>query len=275
MHSLQTTGNLARRVLPARAKNFLKHLIHHQTRTPEYRLSFPSSSDKSDKSPFPFAVNRNNLLEKLGEKYSPTKRMHNYLVYYWTHFRDIHTEVRSVVEIGVQTDRSIRMWEEFFPNATIYGFDIDPKCKQFEGGRRKIFIGDQSDYSFLHQVVQESGGAFDIVIDDGSHLISHQLKTFEFLFPRMSDHGIYVIEDTGGCVGDYSLTTVNALKTLIDRIMYWPEGFEPKNWDHLSEFPDGTSWIARNIIGIAFYPWIAFIMRGRNPQDNPFLTPLP
>ena len=75
--------------------------------------------------------------------------------------------------------------------------------------------------------------------------------------------------------GDYSLTTVNALKTLIDKIMYWPEGFEPKNCDHLSEFPDGTSWIARNIIGIAFYPWIAFIMRGRNPQDNPFLTPLP
>ena len=141
MHSLQTTGNLARRVLPARAKNFLKHLIHHQTRTPEYRLSFPSSSDKSDKSPFPFAVNRNNLLEKLGEKYSPTKRMHNYLVYYWTHFRDIHTEVRSVVEIGVQTDRSIRMWEEFFPNATIYGLDIDPKCKQFEGQEKDIYRG--------------------------------------------------------------------------------------------------------------------------------------
>ena len=62
----------------------------------------------------------------------------------------------------------------------------------------------------------------------------HQLKTFDFLFPKMSDHGISVIEGTGGCVGDYDLRTVNTLKTVIDKIMYWPEGFPPKDWDHLS-----------------------------------------
>lgn len=274
MNSLQATKNIARRVLPARAKHFLKLLIE-QTRAPEYTLSFPSASDKLDKSPFPFVANRNNLLENLGEKYSPSKRVHNYLIYYWMHFRDIRTEVKSVVEIGVQTDRSIRMWEEFFPNAMIYGLDIDPECKRLEGGRKKIFIGDQSDYDFLGRFVKQSGGAFDIVIDDGSHLVPHQIKTFDFLFPKMSDHGVYVIEDMGGCVGDYGLTTINTLKTVIDKIMYWPEGFKTKDWDHLSEFPDEASWIAKNVIGIAFYRWIAFIMRGRNPQDNPFLTPLP
>ncbi len=136
-------------------------------------------------------------------------------------------------------------------------------------------IGDQSDYNFLHQVIQQSSEAFDIVIDDGSHRIAHQLKSFDFLFPKMSDHGIYVIEDTGGCVGDYDLRTVNSLKTIIDNIMYWPYGLEPRNWSHLSSFPNETSWIAKNVIGIAFYRWIVFVMRGRNPQDNPFLTPLP
>ena len=87
----------------------------------------------------------------------------------------------------------------------------------------------------------------------------------------MSDHGIYVIEDTGGCVGDYGLRTVNSLKTIIDRIMYWPDGFDARNWPYLSHFPDEASWIAKNAIGIAFYRWIVFVMRGRNPQDNPFL----
>ncbi|NNE37607.1 MAG: hypothetical protein HKN08_04815 [Gammaproteobacteria bacterium] len=241
---------------------------------PLYKFSFPSSSETSNESRYSFFVDRDNLLEKLAEKYMPSKRTHNYLIYYWMHFRDIRLEVKSVLEIGVQTDRSIRMWEEFFPNAIIYGIDIDPECKQFEGGRRKIMIGDQSDYNFLHDVTQQSSETFDIVIDDGSHQIEHQLKTVDFLLPKISTHGIYVIEDTGGCVGDYELRTVNSLKTIIDNIMYWPDGFDPGNWAHLSNFPDETSWAAKNVIGIAFYRWIVFIMRGRNPQDNPFLTPM-
>jgi hypothetical protein len=205
----------------------------------------------------------------------PTKRQHNYLAYYWMHCRDIRFDVRNVLEIGVETDHSIRMWEEFFPNATIYGVDIDPSCRRFEGDRRRILIGDQGDVNFLRRVIREAGEAFDIIIDDGSHRVDHQLKAFGLLFPAMSDHGIYVIEDTGGCVGDFDLTTVNALKRVVDGIMYWPNGFDPRNWPHLTEFPAGATWVDQNVIGIAFYRWIAFVMRGRNPQDNPHLSPLP
>jgi hypothetical protein len=134
-------------------------------------------------SPFDFAVSRANILEELGEKYKPTKRLHDYLVYYWLHFRDIRLNVRRVLEIGIQTDRSMRMWEEFFPNAMIFGLDIDPQCKQFEGSRRRVFIGDQSDETLLRSVVDEAGGSLDIIIDDGSHHVEHQLKTFNVLFP--------------------------------------------------------------------------------------------
>lgn len=237
------------------------------------RVSFADVAD-AQRSAFPFPISANNPLSELGERYQPTKQLHNYLVYYWMHFRDIRFDVRKVVEIGVQTDRSIRMWEEFFPNATIYGIDIDPACKRFEGGRRRIFVGDQGDADFCARVIRETG-AVDIVIDDGSHRVEHQLASFRALFPAMTDHGIYVIEDTGGCVEDFELVTVNALKRLVDSIMYWPRGFVPSQWPHLTHFPDQAEWIDKNIIGIAFYRWIVFIMRGRNPGDNPFLTPFP
>jgi hypothetical protein len=190
------------------------------------------------------------------------------------HFRDVRFDVKKVIEIGVETDRSIRMWEEFFPNATIYGLDIDANCKQVEGGRRKVFIGNQADEEFCARVIEETGGAIDIIIDDGSHLVEHQVKTFNLLFPAMSDHGIYVIEDTGGCVEDPELVTVNAMKGLVDSVMYWPKGFNPQHWSHLTKFPEDATWADKNIIGVAFYRWIVFVMRGRNPQDNPFLTPL-
>jgi hypothetical protein len=239
------------------------------------RLLFAHPPGVSPQSPFPFVVSKVNPLEELGAKYIPSKRNHNYLAYYWMHFRDIRLDVRSILEIGVETDRSIRMWEEFFPNATIYGVDIDPNCRQFEGDRRRILIGDQGNSEFLRQVIQEPRWAFDIIIDDGSHRVDHQLKTFEVLFPAMSDHGIYVIEDTGGCVADHELTTINALKPIVDSIMYWPRGFAPSKWPHLTEFPAAAKWSDRNVVGIAFYRWIVFVMRGKNPQDNPFLTPLP
>lgn len=211
-----------------------------------------------------------NPLEQLGAKYLPSKRLHNYLPHYWMHFRDIRHEVSTVIEIGLQRDHSIRMWEEFFPNATIYGIDIDPRCQQFAGGRRKVLIGDQGDAAFLRRVIEQTGSP-DIVIDDGSHRVAHQLTTFNLLFPALASHGVYVVEDTGAVVGDYQLRTVNALQGLVESIMHWPEGVAPEDWPRLGSFPAGTPWAARNIVGIAFYRWIVFVMRGKNPEDNPYL----
>ena len=268
--------SLAKEVLPDWAQDFLAFSIRKKRALmPRYRFSFSNASEDSPESPFPFFISNENALDELGEKYRPTKRRHNYLPYYWMHFRDIRFAVKNVLEIGIQTDRCIRMWEEFFPHAAIHGIDIDPQCEQFEGGRRKLFVGDQSDHDFLHRVIQESSGAFDIIIDDGCHRVEHQLKSFDFLFPTMSDHGIYVVEDTGGCVGDPELATVDLLKVLVDSIMYWPKGLRPKDWMYLTDFPDESKWIHKNVIGIAFYRWIVFIMRGKNPRDNPFLSPLP
>ena len=161
---------------PARVRTLLFRLRNSIQSWWPYRISFQDRGLVRKESPFNFAVSRNNILEELGKKYKPTKQLHNYLVYYWLHFRDIRLEVRRVLEIGLETDRSIRMWEEFFPNATVYGVDINPQCQQFEGDRRRVFIGDQSDLAFLDKVVNEAGGSLDIVIDDGSHRVERELE---------------------------------------------------------------------------------------------------
>src|SRR2546422_11542363 len=142
-------GNVAKQVLPERTQNVLRFLNRKRRAfVTRPKFSFPNPPENSRTSSFAFFVSRNNLLNELGEKYQPSKRGHDYLIYYWMHFRDIRFDVKKVLEIGLQTDRSIRMWEEFFPNATIYGMDTDSKCKQFEGGGRKFLIGIQSDSDF-------------------------------------------------------------------------------------------------------------------------------
>lgn len=274
--NIERLRGLAKERLPRWAQDRLRRVIvAKRSWMPRVRFSFPTAPAKPRASAYGFAVTKDNPLEELGAKYHPTKRFHNYFPYYWMHFRDIRFQVGKLLEIGVQTDRSIRLWEEFFPNATIYGLDIDPECERLEGGRCKIFIGDQSDPAFLKQVVDRAGGHFDIIIDDGSHRVEHQLASFDQLFPTLSDHGIYAVEDTGGCVGDPGLATVNALKALVDHVMYWPKGFRPEDWPHLDGFPRDASWADQNVIGVAFYRWLVFVMRGNNPGDNPHLTPLP
>jgi hypothetical protein len=270
--TIDSLRNLAKRHLPPGAQRVAERWVMTARRfRPLHRFSFSERPAAASESPYSFPISNDNALEALGAKYAPTKRLHNYLPFYWMHFRDIRFEVRNVLEIGVQTDRSIRMWEEFFPNATIWGLDIDPACERFAGDRRRIVIGDQGDRACLRRVVEAAGGCFDIVIDDGSHRVEHQLATFEFLFPNLSDHGIYVVEDTGGCVGDPGLATVRSLETLVENIMYWPRGFRPSEWPALSEFPDDATWVDTRVIGVAFYRWIVFVMRGKNPGDNPYL----
>lgn len=271
------TRQLAR-LMPASVKRGIKRALGWEGESiPSVRAircverGVPAHDQPAPESPYRFVVEAPNVLHDLGEKYQPSKRIHHYLPYYWMHLRDIRLAVRSVCEIGMETDRSVRMWEEFFPNATIWGVDINPACKVLEGGRKRVRIGDQSDPAFLASLVKEAGH-FDVVIDDGSHQVAHQLATFDFLFPHLSDHGVYVIEDTGGVVGDTELQTVESMKRLVDHVMYWPPGVPASAWPSVSTFPESSTWGDRNIIGVAFYRWLVFVFRGRNPQDNAFLA---
>ncbi len=72
---------------------------------------------------------------------------------------------------------------------------------------------------------------------------------------------------------DEALATVNAVKRLVDHVMYWPRGHAPRRWRELAAFGDEAGWADRSIIGVAFYRWMAVILRGRNPGDNPYLGP--
>ena len=104
-------------------------------------------------------------LDSIGLKNTPSKIQHNYLTLMDFHFTPRRNSASKILEIGVQTDRSVKMWEDYFPNAEIYGLDIDPKCKQYEKNRVKIVIGDQNNINDLSKLPND----FDVIIDDGSH----------------------------------------------------------------------------------------------------------
>ena len=101
---------------------------------------------------------------------------------YEKYFNEIRHKVTKFIEIGVKDGASLRMWKEYFPNAMIYGVDIDPRYKMYEEEDRiKIFIGNQKDTTFLQQI-KATIGEYDILLDDGSHITEHQIVTFDVLY---------------------------------------------------------------------------------------------
>lgn len=172
-----------------------------------YDNRFPSRA-KFDSIPIKKVCKRGHIrdttmqsLDDLASKYETDKgciRTHNspkcYTKYYSQWLEPIRNKPLSLLEIGVYSGASLRMWKEYLPKANIYGIDIRPTCKNKEEDRIKIYIGNQQDKQFLTQVVEQIG-IIDIIIDDGGHRTKLQIASFEVLFPHVASGGLYIIED--------------------------------------------------------------------------------
>ncbi|HLJ53806.1 MAG TPA: class I SAM-dependent methyltransferase [Chthonomonadaceae bacterium] len=193
----------------------------------------------------------------------------HYLPIYERHFRARPASGQPVrlLEIGVSRGGSLQLWRKYFgDSARIVGIDIDPDCAGRVDPGTEVIVGDQSDPHCLSAAVERLGGGVDIVVDDGSHLGRHQIATFDYLFPRLSDHGLYYCEDVFGAYwpeyeGGYRRegTFIEYGKTLVDRLNAWFLE-EPLK----SEFLD----FARATHGIFFYPGIIVIEK--RPMREPF-----
>lgn len=121
-------------------------------------------------------------------------KWHHYFEIYDRHFSSFINKEFTLLEIGVAHGGSLQLWKKYFGSKVkVVGIDIVPAA-YFTEPQIEVFIGDQTNVEFLSEVVGKIGQP-SIIIDDGSHVQSHILKTFEFLFPNLSEDGIYLIED--------------------------------------------------------------------------------
>jgi len=176
-----------------------------------------------------------NPLDQLAAKYRTDKGTvrpsadlapKSYTIPYFRYLERIRNEPLALLEIGVKRGSSLRMWEAFLPNAAIFGIDINPTCLDHATPRSRVFIGDQGDPNFLQSVVDAAGRKFDVIIDDGSHVMEHHQASLKFLWPHLRDGGWYAIEDLHTCMSkDYgggyrspSSTIELVLKPLLDSL---------------------------------------------------------
>ena len=144
-----------------------------------------------------------------------SKINHSYSPEYYNHLNPYRETFTNILEVGIGNDKlmkpicgndyilgaSLKSWEEFFPNAKIYGLDI-LRDVLFSENRVSCFYTDQSNENELNKTIDEirnvnndSNLLFDLIIDDGSHIVDHMLLTFKTLSKYLKVDGLYIIED--------------------------------------------------------------------------------
>lgn len=160
------------------------------------------------------------MLNDIGLKYDADKssRFHNYLDFYQEQLPD-RTFKGRLLEIGVMDGLSMKMWRDYYPDAEVVGIDIKDMSFMHNDDWKvpesvKLIQCDGTDPKQLKPL-----GMFDIIIDDGSHYMSHQQKSFKHLYyNQLNKGGTYILEDLWTSYIDYyqdaKVTTVDFLKAL-------------------------------------------------------------
>jgi hypothetical protein len=192
---------------------------------------------------------------------------HNYTDIYSRYFADLKDAPIKFLEIGIFKGASVKLWEEYFKNADLHFIDISFQEAEYFSERSHYHICDQASEAALKRFVQEAGGDFDIIIDDGGHTMLQQIISFKTLFPHLKSGGMYIIEDlhtsywsSHGGGGPHS--TVNFLKSLVDEVNFI--GAKTTRASHLnipSSVQKDLNIYRESIYSIHFYDSVAIILK--------------
>ena len=118
-------------------------------------------------------------------------------VHHWMYERILQTHtINSLLEIGVFYGGSTHAWRIRLPHCSMYSLDINPPLqdsKVLERAMSKFTHGSAIDSSILDLI--KSDAPFDLIIDDASHIPSHQIATFIYLVNNDMLSKVYVVED--------------------------------------------------------------------------------
>lgn len=159
------------------------------------RFKFDDQADVADDIRTKYGFDGDLLDLFAGNKGVVVHKWHHYIPIYDRYFAPFRNTNVRFLEIGVNKGGSLQMWRRYFgDDATLFGIDINQDCAQFNGQAGQVRIGSQADPDFLQSVIDEMGGV-DVILDDGSHRMPHVRASFEILYPKLADNGVYMIED--------------------------------------------------------------------------------
>ena len=136
---------------------------------------------------------------------------HNYTLLYHQLFNALRDRKLRVFELGLGTNNvllpsnmgadgrpgaSLYGWAEYFPEASIYGADVDRGCL-FNTERIKTYYCDQRSPADIAALWSqpELQEPFDIIIEDGLHTYEANICFMVHSLHKLAPGGCYIVED--------------------------------------------------------------------------------
>ena len=125
---------------------------------------------------------------------------HGYAEFYEKHFSNLRDKKLNILEIGSYSGASAAAFVKYFKDINIYCLDINLTKFLYKSKKIHPFGLDISNKKMIEKFLNkinfsENIKSFDIIIDDGSHILSDQLKAINYFFKYLNKDGYYVIED--------------------------------------------------------------------------------
>ena len=133
--------------------------------------------------------------------YNQFHHCHPYSLLYDSLFRKLRNEPLNFCEIGVAEGHSLLMWEEYFPEAEIYGFEkfshwLDAWNTKYSN-KQRIHVNsmDVLNEVDIIQPLKNTGVLFDCILDDSSHIFNDMIRIIKCGLNYLKPGGIIIIED--------------------------------------------------------------------------------
>lgn len=136
------------------------------------------------------AIKHQNLTDKLSYQGNYSNG-HAYAVVYDRLFEPYRNKQIDFLEIGLNFGGNIAICSEYFPNIKHYGIDIADYIKI----NKNLFTFYKGSFNDSEVIKQASERKYDIILEDGSHYLEHQLESIDIYLPMLKPDGIMIIED--------------------------------------------------------------------------------
>ena len=145
---------------------------------------------------------KNISLDYLFKKYETDKSnaIHGFTKYYTNHLNRLKNKRLNFLEIGSAGGGSAAAFVHYFDKSNVFCLDVNLTLVKYKSDKINFFGLDSSNskmlYRFLKNIEERfSVKKFDVIIDDGSHILSDQLFSINYFYKYLKKGGYYIIED--------------------------------------------------------------------------------
>jgi len=156
-------------------------------------------------------LNNSSELCEIGKKYDTDKtsqrnnvtdhrHCHPYTLFYDGLFKNKKDKPLKIAELGILDGASLLMWNEYFKNAEIYGFEYNDNLinkfkHNFNNDRITLANIDVTNKDSIAKAFSELNLLYDIIVEDTTHQFEDQIRVIENSYQYLKPGGMLIIED--------------------------------------------------------------------------------